>query len=37
MHSEDHGAADNPLSDPPAAAKAAGLRYVHDDLSLIHI
>jgi DNA topoisomerase-1 len=31
MHSEDHGSADNPLSDPPAAAKAAGLRYVHDD------
>ncbi|VXB91624.1 DNA topoisomerase IB [Massilia sp. 9I] len=31
MHSEDHGSADNPLSDPPAAAKAAGLRYVLDD------
>ena len=31
MHSEDPGSADNPLSDPPAAAKAAGLRYVHDD------
>lgn len=31
MHSEQHGSADQPLSDPPAAAKAAGLRYVHDD------
>lgn len=31
MHSEDHGSADSPPSDPPAAAKAAGLRYVHDD------
>lgn len=31
MHSEDHASADNPLSDPPAAAKAAGLRYVLDD------
>jgi DNA topoisomerase-1 len=31
MHSEENGSADNPLSDPPAAAKAAGLRYVHDD------
>ncbi|MFN3792255.1 DNA topoisomerase IB [Massilia sp.] len=31
MHSEDKAGADNPLSDPPAAAKAAGLRYVHDD------
>ena len=31
MHSEDQASADNPLSDPPAAAKAAGLRYVHDD------
>jgi len=31
MHSEEHASADNPLSDPPAAAKAAGLRYVHDD------
>ncbi|SFD21633.1 DNA topoisomerase IB [Massilia yuzhufengensis] len=31
MHSEKNGSADNPLSDPPAAAKAAGLRYVLDD------
>jgi DNA topoisomerase-1 len=31
MHSEEPGSADTPLSDPPAAAKAAGLRYVHDD------
>ncbi|MEX5747821.1 DNA topoisomerase IB [Massilia sp. X63] len=31
MHSEDHGSAEQPLSDPPVAAKAAGLRYVHDD------
>ncbi|CAN7341165.1 DNA topoisomerase IB [Massilia sp. LjRoot122] len=31
MHSEQNGSADNPLSDPPAAAKAAGLRYVLDD------
>lgn len=31
MHSEDHGGADTPPSDPPAVAKAAGLRYVHDD------
>jgi DNA topoisomerase-1 len=31
MHSEDQGSTDNPLSDPPAAARAAGLRYVLDD------
>jgi len=31
MHNAENGSADNPLSDPPAAAKAAGLRYVHDD------
>lgn len=31
MHSEENGSADTPPSDPPAAAKAAGLRYVHDD------
>ncbi len=31
MLDPDSGSADNPLSDPPAAAKAAGLRYVHDD------
>ncbi|QOY93005.1 DNA topoisomerase IB [Massilia sp. UMI-21] len=31
MHSEQNDTADKPPSDPPAAAKAAGLRYVHDD------
>jgi DNA topoisomerase-1 len=31
MHNAENGSADNPLSDPPAAARAAGLRYVHDD------
>ncbi len=31
MHSEENGSADNTLSDPPAAARAAGLRYVRDD------
>ncbi|UVW27385.1 DNA topoisomerase IB [Massilia sp. H6] len=31
MHSQDPAGADQPLSNPPAAAKAAGLRYVLDD------
>ncbi|MCA1248024.1 DNA topoisomerase IB [Massilia sp. MS-15] len=31
MPSEEHASAAAPLSDPPAAARAAGLRYVHDD------
>jgi len=31
MPNQEPTSADNPLSDPPAAAKAAGLRYVHDD------
>jgi len=31
MPNQEPTSADNPLSDPPAAARAAGLRYVHDD------
>ncbi|NNG21928.1 DNA topoisomerase IB [Telluria aromaticivorans] len=31
MHSEDPASLDSPPSDPPAAARAAGLRYVLDD------
>ena len=31
MPNQEPTSADNPLSDPPAAAKADGLRYVHDD------